>query len=355
MTMTEWQTITPEEAGFTGDLSDRFELARQAGVLANVHGVVAARAGKLFFERYVPGTDAARARPLGVIKFDSGTLHDLRSVTKSIVGLLYGIAQARGHVPPPEAGLLAQFPEYPDLAGDPARQALTVEHTLTMTLGTEWDEMTIPYTDPRNSEIAMDRAEDRYRYILERPVSGPPGIRWTYNGGATALLARLIARGTGQRLEDFARASLFEPLGIGRTEWECDRDGEAIAASGLRMTPRDLARIGVMAAAGGNFNGSVVVPAEWLARSFAPSVSMPDGRRYGYQWYLGAAGMDDGSGGVRWEPMVNAIGNGGQRLFILPRLDLVVAVTSGNYDAPDQWRPPMAVLRDVLLPALHRE
>jgi CubicO group peptidase (beta-lactamase class C family) len=157
---------------------------------------------------------------LGVVRFGPDTLHDMRSVTKSIVGLLYGIALANGCVPTPEAKLVEQFMEYPDLSTDPARQRLTVGHALTMTLGTEWDEMTIPYTDPRNSEIAMDRAADRYRYILERPVVEPPGLHWTYNGGTTALLARLIAKGTGRPLEDFAREVLFEPLGITRTEWQ---------------------------------------------------------------------------------------------------------------------------------------
>ncbi len=126
----------------------------------------------------------------------------MRSVTKSIVGLLYGIALATGLAPPPEAKLVEQFLEYPDLSTDLARQRLTVGHVLTMTLGTEWDEMTIPYTDQRNSEIAMDRAADRYRYILERPVVEPPGLHWMYNGGATALLARLTAKGTGRPLED---------------------------------------------------------------------------------------------------------------------------------------------------------
>ena len=245
-TDSEWSVAGPAEVGFAPDLEEHFEIARQAGSLPNLHGVVAARSGRIFFERYLAGPDAARARPLGVVRFGPDTLHDLRSVSKSIVGLLYGIAMAAGNVPPPEATLIEHFPEYPDLTADPARRLLTVGHALTMTLGTEWDELTIPYTDPRNSEIAMDRAADRYRYILERPVVGPPGERWTYNGGATALLARLIAKGTGRSLHDFAREALFDPLGLGRTEWERGADGEALAASGLRMSPRDLARIGVM-------------------------------------------------------------------------------------------------------------
>ena len=77
----------------------------------------------------------------------------------------------------------------------------------------------MPYTNPANSEIAMDRAPDRYRYILERRVVMEPGKRWTYCGGATALLARIIAKGTGKPLHEFAREALFDPLGLGPTEW----------------------------------------------------------------------------------------------------------------------------------------
>jgi CubicO group peptidase (beta-lactamase class C family) len=110
-------------------------------------------------------------------------------------------------------------------------------HALTMTLGTEWDELQLPYTDPRNGETAMNNAADRYRYVLERPIIDLPVRRWNYNGGATALLGRLIEKGTERQLHDFARDALFNPLGIGRTEWRRGADGEPIAASGLRLTP----------------------------------------------------------------------------------------------------------------------
>jgi CubicO group peptidase (beta-lactamase class C family) len=343
---------TPAEVGFAPDLGECFEIARQAGTLPNLHGIVAMRGDRILFERYFAGPDAGLGKPLGVVRFGPETLHDLRSVTKSIVGLLYGIALAAGHVPAPEAYLLEQFPEYPALVDEPARRALTVRHALTMTLGTEWDEFTFPYSDLRNSEIAMDRAPDRCRYVLERPVVGPPGVRWTYNGGATALLGRLIAKGTKRPLHEFARAALFEPLQITRTEWHQGTDGEVKAASGLRMTPRDLARIGVMVLGGGQWNGRQVIPAEWLAACFTPAVPMPDGHHYGYQWYLGTVPKDDGASGVRREQTISAMGNGGQRLFLLPRQELVVAVTAGNYDMPDGWRPPMVVLRDLLVPAL---
>lgn len=345
-------TTTPEAAGFDPDLTHSIDLAREAGLLPNVHGIVATRHGRIFLERYFPGADAARARPLGIIRFTADTLHDLRSVSKSIVGLLYGIALEAGLVPPPEAPLLALFPEHADLASDPARAALTIGHALSMTLGTEWDEISLPYYDPRNSEIAMDNAPDRIRFILERRIVGPAGQRWTYNGGATALLAHLIARGSGQSLHDFARARLFVPLGISTTEWETGADGIDIAASGLRMRPRDLALIGIMLLNGGVHEGRTVVPKAWIDQCASPAIAMPDGRRYGYHWYLGATPRDNGKGGIRWERLVQAIGNGGQRLFLLPELDLVLAVTAGNYDSAEQWRPPLAVLRDILLPAL---
>ncbi len=239
-----WSVVTPVEAGFAPDIEDRLELARQAGTLPNLHGVVAARAGRIFLERYFAGPDTARARPLGVIRFGPDTLHDLRSVTKSIVGLLYGIALAAGQVPAPDAYLLEQFPEYPELGGEAARRLLTVRHALTMTLGTEWDELTLPYTHPRNSEIAMDRADDRTRYVLDRPIVGPPGVRWIYNGGATALLAAPDRQGNPEIAAGLRAGRLVRPLGNHPYRMGERQDGEAIAASGLRMTPRDLARIG---------------------------------------------------------------------------------------------------------------
>jgi CubicO group peptidase (beta-lactamase class C family) len=197
----------------------------------------------------------------------------------------------------------------------------------------------------------MDRARDRRRYILDRPVVRTPGTSWNYNGGATALLADLIERGSESSLHEFAKSALFEPLGISQTEWVCAAGGEAIAASGLRMPPRDLARVGLLVLGRGRVEARQVVSAEWLASSLEPRVVMPDGRTYGYHWYLGTMPRDVDHE-LRWEKTISAVGSGGQRLFLMPGLDLVVAVTAGNYDAVDHWRQPTAVLRDLLLPAL---
>jgi CubicO group peptidase (beta-lactamase class C family) len=341
------QPIAPADAGFAPDLEARLDKLIAERRAWNLHGVVIVRDGRLVLERYFEGEDEARGRSLGKVSFTAATLHDLRSVSKSMVSLLYGIALEQGKVPAPEAPLLASFPEHADLAREAGRERLTIHHALSMTMGTEWDELGIPYTDPANSEIAMDRAADRYRYILERPVIEEPGRRWTYSGGATALIARIIADGTGKPLHDFAREVLFDPLGLGPTAWAADAKGEAVAASGLRMTPRDLARIGVMMTGGGMSGDRRVVPAAWIARSMEPVVPTPDFWRFGYHWYVG-----DVASGPRLHRCWGAFGNGGQRLWVLPALQIAVAITAGNYSTKDHWVPPTRVLYEVVLASL---
>ena len=161
------------------DIDHRLAQAEQAGTVSGLHALLVSQHGKLVFEHYGRGEDIAWGMLLGTVAFAAGVLHDLRSVSKSVVGLVYGIALAAGKVPPPEAKLYDQFPEYPDLASQPARDRLTIHHVLSMTLGFDWDELTIPYGDPRNSENAMGLAPDRYRFILKRPIVGEPGAKWT--------------------------------------------------------------------------------------------------------------------------------------------------------------------------------
>src|SRR4051812_20787230 len=239
----EWQKATPAEAGFVPDLEARLDKLITSGRAWELHGVVVTRRGKLVLERYDAGEDEAWGNALGRVAFGPDTLHDLRSVTKSILGLLYGLALAQGKVPPPERPLMDAFADYADVSTDPRVKRLTVANALTMTLGFDWNE-DIPYQDPANSEIQMEMAPDRYRYIFGRRLIADPGTRWIYGAAGTTLIGRLIVKGTGQPLPDFAHANLFDPLGIGPTEWNKGFNGEPAPSSGLRMTPCDLARIG---------------------------------------------------------------------------------------------------------------
>jgi CubicO group peptidase (beta-lactamase class C family) len=358
----DWQTAAPTDAGFAPDLEARLDKLIADKRVWNLHGVVVARGRRIVLERYFEAEENSWGT-VRRVRFGPETLHNLYSVTKSIVALIYGAALGAGKVPPPDAPLYAQFPEYADLAAaDPRRNERTIAHALTMTLGLEWDETTVPYSDPRNSEIGMELAKDRYRFVLERPVIGPPGKRWLYCGGATALLGRIIAKGTGKSLPEYARAALFDPLGLGPTEWITNKetwvaarfgpgDGEPVAASGLRMAPRDLARIGQLVLDNGAAGGRQLVPAAWLEQALTPRVSADETRRYGYQWYIGDIAFGTPAK-PRLERWVGCYGNGGQRLWVLPELDLVIAITAGNYSTQDQWIPPVRVLREVVLPGI---
>ena len=339
-------TLTPESAGLDSRHMSGIGVAFLNGRLRNLHGVVVMRSGQLVFEQYFTGHDERLGMPLGQVAFGPDTLHDVRSVTKSVVSLLYGIALEDGHVPPLECPLLEALPDYPDLERGPARMRIRVKHALTMTMGTEWNEG-IPYSDPRNDERRMAVAADRYRFVLDRSLTTPPGERWNYNGGATAVIAALVARGTGRPLLDYAKERLFDPLGIEHLAWMSDNGREPSAAAGLRLRPRDVAKIGQLVLDGGRWEDRQVVPAAWLKESVEPRIDVEPLVRYGYFWWLGAASVGDIPA-----PWIAAVGNGGQRLFVLPELELVVAVTAGRYNQPDGWRTPVAVLTQFVLPAL---
>jgi CubicO group peptidase (beta-lactamase class C family) len=173
----EWRKISPADAGFASDLEARLDTLITSGRAWKLHGVVIMRKGALVLERYDAGEDEIGGDPVGRVAFGPDTQHDLRSVTKGIVGLLYGVALAQAKVPLPDRLLMEALPEYADLATDPRYKRLTVAQALTMSLGLEWNE-DVPYEDPANGEAQMESATDRYRFIFSRPFVAEPGARW---------------------------------------------------------------------------------------------------------------------------------------------------------------------------------
>lgn len=344
-------TIPAHRAFAAGDFQQRLAAAEQSGKVSGLHALLVSQGDKLLFEHYGRGVDEIGGSARGtVVTFGPEVLHDLRSVSKSVVGLVYGIALAQGKVPPPEAKLYEQFPEYADLTKQPGRDKITIAHVLSMTLGLEWDELTVPYgSDLRNSEIAMEAAPDRFRFILGLPIVGEPGVKWTYCGAATAILGRLIAKGTGEKLPAYARRVLFDPMGFGPSEWRVGADGEPRAASGCRLLPRDMLKLGQVALAGGVWRSKQVVPVDWVKHITTPTVRIEGPRSYGYHWYIHDSTVDGQRrywfGGIGW---------GGQKLYVFPDLDLVVAMNCGNYRKPgiEQNRVNVAVLNEVVFPSL---
>ncbi|MEM7775134.1 MAG: serine hydrolase [Pseudomonadota bacterium] len=204
----------------------------------------------------------------------------------------------------------------------------------------------LPYSDPRNSEVVMERAKDRYRFALGRRMIAEPGKQWVYNGGAVAVIAALIERGVGMSIAKYAEVKLFNPLGIETYEWISGRDGVPSAASGLRLSIHDLAKIGMLVLQDGEYDGKQVVPQDWLLASFKPRSNLRSGLRYGYLWWLVAKALGDSPS---W---VAGFGNGGQRLTVQPKHDLIVVVFAGNYNRADAWKLPVKIINEFAVPAL---
>jgi CubicO group peptidase (beta-lactamase class C family) len=171
------------------------ELSRQYanGDLPKLHAVLVWEDGHVALERYFAGSDERRGENLGERRFEAGSLHDVRSVSKSIVGLLASIALAEGTIRGLDAPVVDFFPEYSDLATI-ERRAITFRHLLSMTSGLHWDERTFPYTDARNSETAMNLAADRYRFILSQPLDTAPGSTFRYSGDVSSTVVETVMR-----------------------------------------------------------------------------------------------------------------------------------------------------------------
>lgn len=323
---------------------DRAALCRMADRLAsttNVHAVLVARGGKLVFERYFGGPDEVANRRVRNVEFDVETLHDLKSVTKSLASLVVGIAIDRALIRSVEEPIFSFFPELSDLR-TPEKDGLRLVHVLTMTMGLKWVEAN-PDRNYNNDEVRMQLARDPCRYVLGLPVTAPPGEEFFYNTGALTLLSAIVRKTTGRPLDEFARETLFEPLGITGFEWSRVR-GDSDAGGGLRLRPRDMAKIGQLVLAGGRWNGRQVVSKAWIETSTTPKVKETDGL-YGYLWWLRRSAFNGRE--VHW---AGALGRGGQSIRIVPELDLVVAVTAGYYQdySPQAFQVQAGVFKDVL-------
>jgi CubicO group peptidase (beta-lactamase class C family) len=327
-------------------LVDRVALCRMADRLAassNVHSVLVARAGKLVFERYFSGSDEINGRRVENVTFDVGTLHNLKSISKSVTSLAVGIAIDRGLIRSGDEPIFSFFPELSDLRSA-QKDRIQLVHALTMLLGLKWVEATPSTGDYDNDEARMHMARDPCRYVLGLPVTAPAGQEFFYNTGALTLVSTIMRKATGRPLDEFAREALFKPMGITEFEWTRVRD-DSDAGGGLRLRPRDMAKIGQLVLAGGRWNDRQIVSKAWIESSTAPNLKATDDQLYGYLWWLGRSRLNGRE--VHW---VGALGRGGQSIRIVPELDLVVAVTAGYYQdySPHAFQVQYGVFKDVL-------
>jgi CubicO group peptidase (beta-lactamase class C family) len=343
-----WNTASPESVGM-----DETRLCGIAARLqltgSEVHAVVIVRRGKLVFEQYFPGIDQPWGEKEGPREFNATTLHDMRSASKSVASLLVGIAIDHKLIASADEPVVKFFPDY-QAVKKAGWDAITLRHLLTMSSGIKWDE-TLSWTDPRNDEPHLGSEMDPLGYVLAKPVAAPPDTLWVYNGGGTDLLAGVLERASGKPIEAFAREVLFAPIDVKEFEWKnYPRNGKIAAAAGLRLRPRDAAKIGQLVLNRGTWNGQRIVSADWIERSITPRFQAAGyfggTLFYGYQWWMGRSLA--GAKEVKW---VAAFGWGGQRIFIVPDLEMVMMTTAAQYGKPKEGLAAMDILANVVIAA----
>ncbi len=317
-----WTSEDPATAGFDAARL-RALLGRMMDGTVNLHGVVVARHGRLVAERYRTGRDRVVNHLFShTVAYGPEKRHDARSVGKSVIGLLTGIALADGRIPSLEAPVLDFYPEFPELA-TPERRAIRLKHLLGMSSGWDWHEGGAGPDD----EHRLMWAWTPVHHPLSRAIAAAPGTTFTYNSGGALLMADILSRTTGMPWTEYARTRLFAPLGITDVEWVGDFFGRPMAYTGLRMRPRDLAKLGQLVLNRGQWQGRQIVSAAWIEASLTPRLRTGfDDTGYGYFWWTGKADWHGRS--LAWAA---AFGNGGQRIFVLPELELCVVVTAGAY------------------------
>jgi CubicO group peptidase (beta-lactamase class C family) len=335
------KTSTLEDVGINKVVINELIDSIKTGFYPNRHSLLIYKDDKLVLEKYFTGQDYNWGRDIGIITHHDTVLHDMRSISKSIVSACIGIAIAQGKVKSADQKIFDFFNEYEKYRKD-GKEELTIKHLLTMTPGLEWNE-DLPYDNPENSEIQMSYSDDPIGFILSRNLTSAPGSTWTYNGGTTALLAEIINRATGKNVYEFAKEYLFEPMGIHRSEWT-RIPGTTIpaAASGLRLRSRDILKFGILYQNDGKWKDQQIVQQSWVEQSLTSHISRPGGGGYGYQFWI----FNDTIQGnvIEWP---TAVGNGDQRIFFDKKNDLLVVMTAGNYNRWDIKNNAHVILRKI--------
>ncbi len=335
-----------EDAGFDSTFINKIDTAITNGTYPNIHSLLITRDNKLVYEKYWTGKDQRWGDDLGITIHGKDSLHDIRSISKSIVSACIGIAIGQGKIKSIDQKVFDFFPEYAKL-GTGLISSLTIKHLLTMSSGLAWNE-DIPYDNPENSEIRMTHSPNQVEYVLSQPMEFPPGKVWKYNGGTTQLLAAIIEKTTGKKVDEFAKEFLFKPLGITRFEWiKYPGTDLPAAASGVRLRSRDLLKFGLLYSNSGNWNNTQIVSGKWIEESFQSHVKRPDGVSYGYQFWLWQDTINN-----KPIPIVACIGNGGQRIFFDKTHNLLVVTTAGNYNKWTIKKDVYALMKDYIYPAL---
>ena len=330
-------SATPSRGALSDDAIDQ-----AARTLPRIHGLLVSRRGELIFERYY--NRASQSRPANI-----------KSASKSVISALVGIAVDRGLIAGVRTPISTFFPEV-TRDPDPRKRQITVEDLLTMRSGLEG-------TSGRNYG-AWVLSRNWVQHALARPMFAAPGAVMEYSTGNTHLLSAIVTKASGMSTWQFANEVLAKPAGSSLPQWPRDPQGIYFGGNDMLMTPRQLVAFGELYLNKGRVGNRQVVPERWVARScegrrreFRPG-ERPRGQNNGQRIAGGAPdaldplrGFDSGFDPMRgrqygygwWVHEIDgydtcfAWGYGGQYVFVLPALDLVI-VTTASPDVSEERR-----------------
>ncbi len=335
-----WITDDASSAGLDRAALARMEQAIAGGEFKKIGSILIARHGKLVYEAYFDGS--------------ANSLRDTRSATKSITSMLTGIALDPHLLPRLNAKFVTYFPEKQPLANpDPRKDAMTIEDLITMSSLMECDDWN-DYS--RGNEERMYIIEDWVRFFLDLPIKGfppwktkpqdsPYGRSFSYCTAGVTTLGGVLEKATHAKLAAFASKNLFGPLGIQHLQWAYSPLGLAQGGGGLQLESRDLLKLGQLYLNGGSWNGKRIVSESWVRSSTQPHVQIDDQTKYGYLWWL-----KDFKAGDRPYAAYFMSGNGGNKVAVFPSLDMVVVITSTNYNTKGMHEQTERLLTDYILP-----
>ncbi len=314
-----WNTALPRDTGL-----DERPLTELVSSIAGfeptglrqpyIHGLLIAHQGKLVVEEYFHG-------------YHRGLTHDSRSAGKSLTSILLGIAIRKGALPGLDQPVYSLFGGVEAFAHpDPRKHEMTVRHLITMSSGFDCDDGN--YDSPGNEDTMQNQDEqpDWYRYTLDLPMVREPGEAGVYCTAGIHLIGGVLREATGISLPRFFQEELAAPLGISYYQMNLSPMYRGYMGGGIRLRPRDFLKLGQLYLDGGVWQGRRIVSEDWVRESAAPHASINESNDYGFAWWRKSYEV-----GERTVETFYASGNGGQLLFVVPELDLVVWIQAGNY------------------------
>ena len=329
------------------------------GKYGEIHSMLIYKNNNLVFEDYYEGHQYQWDAPghFGeYVTWNRDMQHCIHSDTKSIVSLCIGIAIDKGFIGNVHQSIFEYLPDYQNFNIN-NKEYITIEHLLTMTSGLRWDEWGVSLGSIENDQIGIWFWEDGpMDYVLNRQFVAEPGTRFNYSGGDIQILVEILKNATGMKLDEFSKKYLFEPLEITTFDWwlKFPNGGEIQGAGGLKLTPRDMVKIGAMMLNKGIWDGNRIVSESWVEKCIIPysgntGIKIPGedlGKvGYAYNWWTKSFTYNNEN-----INMFFAVGWGGQKIFILPELDMVVTFTGANYDTNVH---NFKILKRFILPAIN--